>query len=404
MSLYIYEATGKEGSLVKGELEADNKQAVVDYLFKRDLIPLRIEEMGVVEAKVFSSAIFEKITPLDRILLIRNLAASIKAGLSIIETLDILIADANKKILRNILIQAKTNVQSGQPLSATFAFYKKYFPPIFVGMVRAGEVSGQLDKNLEQLAKQLTKEYNSERKVKSALTYPVLLLIGSVGAVTLLLGFVLPKLAKTFQQSGVELPLVTRIFIKIGEMISFSPLLDLIVIAILIWFFSYFRKTNYGQRLFATISFRLPIVKDLVKKSALVRLTRSLGNLIASGIPLTESLQLAGEAVGNEKYKGAIREAQKQVTEGILFSKTFERFPDLFPRFLTSLILVGEKTGTLENVLLLFSDFYEDELDNTLKDITTFIEPAMLLIMGLVIGAIAFSILLPIYQLVGKFI
>jgi type II secretory pathway component PulF len=403
MAVFIYEAAHSDGTMVRGELEADSQQSIIDYLAKRRLIPLKIEEKGVVHARVFSTNLFEKITTPDRILLVRNLGASIKAGMNIIEALEILIADASKKLMKEILIQAKTNVQTGHPLSATFATYKQYFPPIFVGLIKAGEAYGHLDESLEQLSHQLTKDYNVERKIKSAMTYPILLLIASTSAVLLLLVFVLPRLAQTFKQSGVALPLVTRMFIAVGQSVSYSWILDLFVISGMIWFFVYFRRTDTGRKVFTFMSFRIPIIRELVKKAALVRFTRSLGNLIASGIPITDALNLAGESVGNDRYKKSILEAKGRVIAGIPLSQTLEEDPELWPRFLTSLLHVGEKTGTMENILKVFSEFYEDELDNSLKDLTTYIEPVMLLVMGVIIGAIAFSILLPIYQLVGKF-
>ena len=268
---------------------------------------------------------------------------------------------------------------------------------------KIGEAPGKLDESLEQLGAQITKDYNLTRKVKSALAYPVLLLVASSAAVILLLGFVLPRLANTFRQSGVELPLLTRVFIKIGEMITYSWALDAFIITLLFYFFVHFRKTKLGQKLVNYIVFRIPVIRDLVKKAALIRFTRSLGNLIQSGIVITEDLTLAADSVGNERYKKAILHAREQLINGVSFSKTFEATPELFPRFLTSLMVVGERTGTLENILKVFADFYEEDLDSTLKDLSTFLEPILLLMMGLVIGAIAFSILLPIYQLVGKF-
>ncbi|HEV8601228.1 MAG TPA: type II secretion system F family protein [Patescibacteria group bacterium] len=403
MSIYLYEATHSDGTAVRGELEADSEQTIIDYLSRRSLIPVKIEEKGVVKTGVFSKGLFEKITTPDRILLVRNLGTSIRAGLSITEALDILIADNSKKLMKDILEQAKINVQNGHPLSATFLSYKQYFPSIFVGMIKAGEAYGHLDDSLDQLGRQLTKDYNVERKIKSAMTYPMILLVGSAGAVTLLLGFVLPRLAKTFKQSGVKLPFITQTFVNIGSALSYSITLDLIVIVFLVWFFIRFRKTNTGRKLFSWFSFHMPVIKEMVKKASLVRFTRSLGNLIASGIPITEALNLSAESVGNDRYKKAIMESKRQIIGGVPFSKTFEDYPELFPKFLTSLMLVGEKTGTLENILKVFSDFYEEELDNALKDLATYIEPILLLIMGLIVGAIAFSILLPIYQLVGKF-
>lgn len=404
MSLYVYEATNKEGEIIRGEFEAVDKGQVVEYLERKNLIPVAIDEKGAVrKSGGLSFALFERITALDRIVFVRNLAASVRAGLSVVEALDILINDTDKNLMRNIMIQAKINLQNGQPLSATFSAYRKYFPVVFVGMIKAGEASGRLEHTLEELNHHLTREYGLIKKVKSALAYPVILMIASVGVIALLLIFILPRLIKTFKTSGVELPLVTKIMIKISEALTFSPILDVAVVFVSAWFFIYFRKTKIGRRLLLKIYFKLPIVSALMKKVALVRLTRTLGSLISAGLPITEALQLSADSASNDTYKNAILKSKEQIKSGTPLSKILEQYPKLFPRFLTSLILVGEKTGTLEHILKNFADFYDEDIDNTLKDLTTFLEPLLLLFMGLVIGAIAISILMPIYQLVGEF-
>lgn len=404
MPKYVYEATDKAGGIQHGEFDATSKQVVVEYLEKRGLIPVSLEEKGAGGKKLsFSLALFERVTPLDRIVMIRNMAATIKSGLSITESLDILIADANKNIVRNILIQAKNNLLNGQPLSQTFNSYREFFPVVFTGMIRAAEVSGKMDVTLEQLSHQLTKEYNLVKKVKSALSYPVLLLTASFGVVFLLIAFVLPRLARTFAQSGADLPFITRMLVSISSFVANNLFFDLIVIAGIIWFFTRFRTTNLGKRVFLFLSLKTPIAKDLIKKVALVRFARTLSGLISSGTPILEALQLSSESVGNQAYRSAIVDSLKQVKGGVPFSQTFDKYPELFPKFLTSLITVGERTGTLEHILTTFADFYDDEVDNTLKDLTNILEPLLLLGMGVIIGTIALSILLPIYQLVGKF-
>lgn len=404
--LYAYEATDKEGAVTQGDFEASSKKAVVEHLRGRGLIPTKIEEKvarGSSRGRGLSFVLFERITPLDRILLVRNLAATVKAGLSISEALDILIADETKNALRNILTQAKTNLQRGQPLSKTFESFKKFFPKVFVGMIKAGEASGKLGETLEELSHHLTREYNLTRRVRSALAYPVLLLSASLGIIVLLMVFVLPRLAKTFTQTGVELPFFTKVLFVIGGFIAANPIVDFLVIAGVVWFFIYFRKTPLGRRVFLKIFLMIPIARELVKKIALVRFTRTLGSLISSGTPIVDSLRLSAESVGNESYKKVILESAEKIKTGIPLSKILGSHPELFPRFLTSLTVVGERTGTLEHILKTFSNFYDEEVDNTLKDLTTFIEPLLLLVMGLIIGAIAFSIVLPIYQLVGEF-
>lgn len=405
MATFIYEAAGKEGFIEKGKFEAESKSEVVQYLERKNLIPILIEAEGEVRRfKGLQLSFFETIRPTDRILLVRNLSATIKAGLNILESLDILIADAVKNIVKKILSQAKFNLQKGQPLSATFVQFKKYFPPVFVGLIKAGEASGRLDENLDELSRYLIKEYNLGKKIKSALAYPAILLIGSIGVITVLLLFVLPRLAKSFQMSKVELPFVTKILIGISKIFTFSPLLDLAVVAGLVWFFLYFRKTSVGRRFFLKVLLKIPVARDLVKKVALVRFSRTFGGLLASGITVIEALDISAEAVSNETYKKIILDSKEQVKAGIPLSRIFKNYPDLFPHLLINMMAVGERTGTLEHILKTFSDFYEEEVDNTLKDLTIFLEPILLLFMGLVIGTIALSILLPIYNLVGKFV
>ncbi|MEK7212051.1 MAG: type II secretion system F family protein, partial [Patescibacteria group bacterium] len=217
MATYLYEAADKSGVLRRGKYDARDKKEVVDYLERHELIPVSIEREGELrQTRGLNMPFFETVKPTDRIVMVRNLSATIKAGLNILEGLDILIADATKNIMRKILTEAKFNLQDGQPLSTTFASYKKYFPPVFVGLIRAGEASGRLDATLEELGQHLTKEYILVRKVRSALAYPVLLLISSILVVTILLIFVLPRLAKSFKSAGAEFPLITRILIQIS--------------------------------------------------------------------------------------------------------------------------------------------------------------------------------------------
>lgn len=402
--LYKYESIDSDGVTEVGEFDASSKNDVIEYLNKKGLTPVSVEEKGAKKSgDILSISFFDSVSSIDRIIFVRNLAATVRSGLSIMESLDILIADTTKKAMYNVLTQARMNLQNGQPLSATFASFKNFFPAIFVGMLRAGEATGSLDKSLDELGRHITREYNLNKKIKSALAYPILLLIASIGVVVLLLVFIMPRLTKAFKQSGVELPALTKFVIAVSNFFTYSFVLDTLILAAIIWFFVFFRKTPKGQKLFLWMAFRIPVIKELVKKVALVRFTRTLGSLISSGTSIVEAMNLAADSTGNEYYKQAILDSVNQIKNGISLSKSLGRFPELFPKFLTSLIAVGERTGTLESILRNFSDFYDDEIENSLKDLTTFLEPVLLLGMGVVVGAIALSILIPIYQLVGKF-
>ncbi|TAN35760.1 type II secretion system F family protein [Patescibacteria group bacterium] len=404
MPIFIYEGYNRDGAIVKGEYEADTRDGVADYMLRRDLTPVSISSLRSGKGGLgMSISLFEKITSVDILFLVRNLSATVKAGLSIVEALDILIADTEKKIMKDTLIEVQALVKNGQPLSAGFENYKNDFPPVFLGMLRAGETSGQLSHTLAELGQYLSKEFALRAKVKSALMYPVILLSASVGVVSLLLIFVLPRLTKAFASSGVELPWVTKFFLGLSSMLTYSFLLDGAVLVFLIWFFLYFRTTRTGKKFFFWVISHIPVASELVKKVALVRFTRTLGNLMSSGLSAVSSLESSANSIGNQKYEVAINTVVDHVKNGISISDALSKFPELFPRLLVSLTTVGERTGSLSEILVTFSDFYEEDVDNKLKDLTAVLEPALLLLMGLLVGAIAFSIILPIYQLVGHF-
>ena len=388
-----------------GETNAPDSEGVAATLAQKQLLPVKIELKSELNTNSsFSSKnILERFTVQDRIALIRNLAATIKAGLSLNEALDILIGDATKPIVKVFLLDAQLSIQNGQPLSAVFAKNSHYFPPLFVGMIKAGEASGRLDNALEDLSQHLTKEYKLIRKVKSALAYPLILLVSSLGIISMMLIFVLPKLSKSFAQNNIQLPFLTKILMDVSNALTYSFLLDITVLIGLAAFFVYFAKSKRGKKVLSYLAFHLPAVKNLVRKIILVRFSRTLGSLIDSALSISESLNLTASAVSNPNYQAAILRADKEIKNGIPLSVSLKNEANLFPKFLTSLVAVGERTGSTGKVLKNFADFYDDDVDGALKDLTTFLEPLLLLFMGLMVGTIAVAILMPIYQMVGDF-
>ena len=384
-----------------------SSKEVMDYLTSRFMVPFSITENKDARTKkssILSIELFEHLSSVDIVFFVRNLATTTKAGLSIVESFDILIQDTKKKLLKKILIGVQSMIKNGQSLSVAFSRYENYFPPIFIGMIKAGEVSGQLDKALSELARFLSKEYSLRNKVKSALTYPIILLCASLVVVFLMLIFVLPKLTQSFAASGVALPFITRIFLFISTILTWNIPFDFIFIIGTICFFIYFSRTKIGKKFFFSIISHTPIASDLIKKVALVHFARTFGNLIGSGLSAVDALSVSAESINNHIYTKAIKEVINDIENGIPISESLLKFPKLFPVLLISLIRVGERTGSLEEILISFADFYEEEVDNTLKELTSVLEPVLLLIMGLMIGSIAISIILPIYQLVGHFV
>jgi type II secretory pathway component PulF len=405
MSLFIYEAINEEGKIITNEINSLNKEEVMAVINQKHLTPIKIElKIDSQKSKKLNSVVlFDRFTYLDRIILIRNLASTIKAGLTLSEALEIMVADSNKKIVKDFLIEAQQGVLNGQSLSSVFAKHHQTFSPIFSGMIKAGESSGSLDKSLEELSHHLNREYSLIKKVKAALTYPLVLIVASIAIVVAMLIFVLPKLSKSFSQNNIELPVLTKILMNISQALSFSFLLDAVVVAGLIAFIMYFKKTAIGKKFISYIMFNAPGFKKLVTKVILVRFSRTLGSLISGSLPISEALSLTARAVGNERYEAAILKASEDIKNGTSLSEALKANQELFPNFLTSLMAVGEKTGTLGNVLKNFSDFYEEDVSSALKDLTTLLEPLLLLFMGLTVGLISLAILMPIYQMVGSF-
>ncbi len=404
MAKFFYEATNGRGAMFQGNLEALDRSTVVLYLEKKNLIPVQIKEVGRSGTSAVSQILFEHITILDVIFFVRNLAAGLRAGLDIIETIDALLTDTRKKTMKKILLTARANLENGQPLSFTLRRFPTIFSPAAVGMIHAGETSGRLDHVLHELNDYLMRQYEISRRVRGALAYPVLLLAGSLGVIALLLLFVLPRLEHTFRQANVSLPITTRALLAVSKILSFNMALDLIGVLAIVAFIVVLKRTIFGKRLLFTIGFHIPVIHGLLQKVTLVRFTNILGNSLASGLPVTEALLLSRDVVGSEKYQKVISEAETKLKSGVPISQAFSEHKNLFPSFLIGLMRVGEKTGTLENVLKTFSDFYRDEMDHALKNLSTLLEPLLLLFMGLLIGFIALSLLLPIYQLVGKFV
>ena len=405
MATYTYEAYDKDNKIVNGEYEAPNTNEVMGYLTNRSLTPVSIKEINTSTTKgILNIEILGHLSSVDIVFFIRNLATTTKAGLPMVESLDILIKDTKNKLLKRTLEGVLAMIKNGQSLSASFERYKDLFPPIFIGMIKAGEVSGQLEKTLRELSRFLSKEYSLRSKVKAALTYPIILLSSSVVVVFLMLIFVIPRLTQSFASSGVALPLITRIFLFISHVLTWSITFDISFILGIIIFFVYFRRTKKGKKFFFFIISHTPVARDLIKKIALVHFARTLGNLMGSGLSAVDSLSISSQSINNHVYTNAIDQVISDIKNGISISESLSKFPKLFPLLLISLIKVGERTGSLEEILISFADFYEEEVDNTLKELTSVLEPVLLLIMGLMIGSIAISIILPIYQLVGHFV
>lgn len=399
MPFFEYVAVDAASNLKRGQMEAIDRQTVIDFLRSEDLLVVKVSQ----KQKSLTKGLFfsKKISYLEKINLTGNLATMIKAGVNLPAALDVLATDTRNSYFRLILGDLKFSVENGKPLSEGLKHYPKDFNPVFINMIKAGEASGKLDESLRRLNLQLKKEYALVSKVKNALIYPVVLIAGVLGVLALIITFVIPRLVAVFEGSSLKIPLTTRVLFFLAKMASFKPTLTMAILLILLAGGIYLLRLDKVKAFFNRLLYRLPIAKDLLRQLELVRFARTLGELLASGLAIGEALEITSEGMGLAVYRKIILEAREKVIKGVSLANAFRKDEKYFPGLLTSVISVGEKTGQLDKILLELADFYEEQADNSLKTLTSLIEPVLLVIVGLLIGGMAISIVVPIYQLIG---
>jgi len=294
-------------------------------------------------------------------------------------------------------------LSKGQPFYTSFSRYPKYFSPVFINMVKAGESSGNLEKVFGDLSTSLQKQQEIRDKIRAALIYPVILLIMASVILLVMVTFILPRIASTFLSSGINPPVFTKIVFGVGLFIggNIAIILPLIIAAAIgLWMF--FRTAGGRKFLDQTLS-RTPVIRDVVEKMALQRFSATLASLLRSGLPILDALGITAGASGSTEMEAALnRIAKEGVAKGLTIGDSFRR-ETVFPRVVVNLITISEKAGHMENILDTLSDFYAAEIDSSIKILMSFLEPALLLIMGIMVGGIALSIIVPIYQLTAQY-
>jgi len=402
---YQYIATTSSGKLKKGTLEVSTKEKVREYLQQQNLVIISIqakEKRSARKSKLLSMNIsWGKSFLLEKIMLARQLAVMLKAGLSLIEALASVKDQASSKRMKEIIEQVADRVNNGQTLAVSLEQYPKVFSGIFVGMVRVGEASGTLERNLDYIAEELEKDYELLRKVRSAMLYPVIVL-----SATFLLGigmtiFILPKMVDMFNTFRLELPLATQIFLGIANFLVDYGLYVLVGLAVVAVLFRILLKMKVTRPFFHSIYLQLPIISKLLRNINLARLSRVLSTLLRSGVTINEGLVITAKVVGNVQYQQELKKAVTFVKRGktLAAALAHEKY---IPPMVNKMISVGEKTGKLEESLAYLADFYEEEVNNTTKNLATVVEPILLIVIGIILGFLAVAIISPIYQFTGS--
>ena len=400
---FNYKAQDATGKIVEGSVEEPNTGAVLEMMAAKGLKPISINPEKEVTRK--TKGLFGgTITVTDKIFLAKYLALMLKVGTDLFRAINILIANFDKAIMKSLLFEIRTNLEKGQPFYQTFAAYPQYFSPVFVNLVKAGEASGNLEKVFEDLSVDLEKQHDLETRIRSALTYPAILFVLSILILFFLVTFALPRISAVFETGGFNPPAFSRVVFGVGHFLNNNIAIiigAMIVLTLSGWFF--IKKTLAGKNFAGWILNHTPIIKPVIYKIAIQRFAATLSSLMGAGIPILDALYITADAVVSPPIKNAlVRIARDGVTKGMSLGDAFSR-EAVFPPVVTNLVAISERAGHLDEVLKTLADFYDSEISASVKTLVTFIEPALLVMIGFVIALIALSILVPIYQLVTQF-
>ncbi len=398
MPTFAYAARSRDGKVQRGTMSAENRQALTQMLQSRGLTadPKSIRERG--KAKTANLSL-RKVKAVELLLFTRQMATMINAGLPLLQSLDILAEQSDDVIFSKIVQAIAADVEGGETFSDALRKYPRVFPDLFISMVRAGEAGGDLDGVLLQLADYLEATAELKRRVKSAMTYPVvafsLIMLMAAG----LIMFVVPQFAQIFEELGGELPGPTKLLITTSELLrSAWAFAFLGVIVGLVVAVRMYGKTPSGAYNLDLIKLHLPVFGKLSRKVCVSRFTRTLSTLTKSGVPILQAMEIVERTAGSEVFAKAIRESADSVRNGETLADPLAR-SEQFPPMVTRMISVGEKTGALEIMLEKIADFYDSEVKATVDSLTSLIEPILIMLMGLIVGGIVIALFMPILQI-----
>jgi len=403
MAKFIYIATNSQNKSITGTLEASDKPAIISMLGKQGLRPISIKEAAGVKSK-FGFGDFlggGKVKSDDLVMFTRQLSAMVGAGVPLLRALVSLQQHTESEALKKVLGTVISDVQAGAPLGDALAKYPNTFSDVYVNMVRAGEAAGILDEILKRLAMQQEKNATIRKKVKSAMTYPMVLIVITIIAFFGLMLFVIPQIGKILTDLGgpdAQLPALTQGMLAIsGFMTSYWYIVFPALVGGVILTLRYI-KTPKGKAVFHRIVLKVPGIKSIIMKVAVARFARTFSALMGAGVAVLEALDVTAHAVGNVVYEKALIDAAQEVKNGATLSSVIEKNP-LFPAIVAQMLSVGEETGQTDTVLVKVADFYEEEVDVAIDGLSAIIEPVMIVIMGSMVGLIAASVMGPIASL-----
>lgn len=402
MALFSYKGRSSDGKTVSGIVEAPSAKAAATILRDRELFVVSVRaSQGSLSLLPFLSR-FQRVGYGDIVNFTRQLATMVVAGLSIPDALTILRTQTTNQTFGQVINDIEHVIVGGGNLADALAKYPQHFSAIYVALVRAGESSGTLDQVLLRLADTLETEREFRSKVKGAMVYPIIIVIGMGVVVSVMMIVVIPKLTDLYKDFGIKLPWTTQVLISLSTFFVHFWWLMILGVGGFIVLFNKWKKTTIGERIIDTVVLKIPLFGDLQKKVLLVTFTRTLAMLITSGIHILNALQILRASLGNVLFRNAIDEISKKVEKGFPLGDTFAQY-DVFPPIVSQMMKVGEETGKLDDTLSKLSTYFQTESEHLVRGLTTAIEPIIMVVLGVGVGFIVISVITPIYSLTSQF-
>ena len=399
MPIYLWEGKNRNNIVQKGEMDASSEDGVRSSLNRLRITPTKIKKKP---KDLFENVSFlqPSITQRDVILFCRQFSTMIDAGLPIIQCMDILHSQQENATFKKMLKNVKEQVESGSTLADSLKKYPKQFDDLFVNMVSAGEAGGILDTILRRLSAYMEKAAKLKSQVKGALTYPIVTMVIAVAVVAVILVFVIPVFQEMFADMGGALPPITQVVVGMSEFVKSK--IHWIVIGVFIFIFAFkkYYKTEKGRKVVDVPMLKLPVFGLLIRKVAVAKFTRTMGTMLSSGVAILEALDIVAKTSGNKSVEQAIYTVRSGIAEGRTMADPLAE-SGVFPAMVCQMISVGESTGALDAMLEKIADFYEEEVDQAVDNLTSLIEPFMLVFLGVVIGTLVVAMYMPIFKMAG---
>jgi type IV pilus assembly protein PilC len=396
MPIYKWEGKTLKGVIKKGEMEAASEAAIRIHLRQQNIIPTKISAKA--KEITFSLPFGNKVKQRSIAVFTRQLATMIDAGLPLVQSLEILASQQESKIFKGILREIREDVEGGSTFAGALKKHPKVFNDLYTNLVVAGEEGGILDNILARLANYIEKAEALKKKVTSALVYPSVIMGVAIGVVMILMIFVIPVFEQMFASSGQQLPLPTLIVVVISKFVRKYIFIVVPAIILLIFLLRKYHQTENGKTVMDRILLKAPVFGELFRKIAVARFSRTLGTLVSSGVPILDGLNIVSKTAGNKIIEIAILNARASIREGETIAEPLGR-SNIFPPMVIQMIAVGESTGALDSMLSKIAEFYEDEVDVAVGNLTSLLEPFLMIFLGVVIGGVVIAMYLPIFQM-----